>query len=146
MHIIEAPLTHTTCLPVFKPAVDHARHSGGSKTTYYVVPQGWEPAIYTNAAAADDAINGYSGFIRIGRATKDEALRTWAAYCLHSHPKPCPQAIPTFWGIKGIKTVFHGRVRVDAIDFAETHEMLTIHLFGSIEENEVKDFVGIRHV
>ncbi|KAF8145357.1 hypothetical protein K438DRAFT_1991880 [Mycena galopus ATCC 62051] len=143
MQIIEAPVTHTTCLPVFKPPVDHERHSGGSKTSYYVVPQGWVPAIYTNTTAADAATNSYSGYVRIGCATKDEALRTWAAYCIHSHPSPCPKAIPTFWGIKEVKTVFNSRA--DAIEFAKSHNMPIIHLLGSMVEDEVKDFVGIHH-
>ncbi|KAK7014635.1 hypothetical protein R3P38DRAFT_3205549 [Favolaschia claudopus] len=129
------------CLADFRPTVDHAHHSGCSKSKYYPVPEGWETAIFTDPAYAERVTNGYTGYVRYSCRTKDEALTVWADHCRRVHGTPCPNAPTTYWGIKNHKVVFHSRA--DAITFAQSKELPFIHLFGSVKKGEVKAFLGM---
>ncbi|KAK7019277.1 hypothetical protein R3P38DRAFT_3273441 [Favolaschia claudopus] len=141
MLIQELPFTYPACEPDFLPPVDHAVHSGSSKTKYYVVAEGWVPAIYTDSQSAEGAITGYSSYTRVSCPTKETALTLWAEHCREYHGTHCPNAPPTYWGVKNHKIVF--RSRADAIQFAEDKGLMWIHLFGSVKEREVKVFLGM---
>ncbi|KAJ7206726.1 hypothetical protein B0H12DRAFT_1080160 [Mycena haematopus] len=139
--LFSIPLENPTCVPNFKPDVDHAHHSASSKTSYYVVPEGWKPGVYTNSKAADEQIEGYSGYIRFKVATYKNALEAWKSHCQRNHGVDCPDAVPTYWGIKNYPVIFNSRAA--AIDFATNLRLLAIHLFGSVIEKETKQFVGL---
>ncbi|KAJ7906697.1 hypothetical protein B0H13DRAFT_1880382 [Mycena leptocephala] len=139
--VLEAALQHITCVPTFIPEVDHDRHSKGSKTSYYVVAAGWVPAIYTNSQLADDQIRGFANFVRESYATKEQALKAWNTFCQNHHGNRCPNAARTFWGIKGLTAMFESRD--EAIQFADSVGLMTINLFGSTDENEVRSFVRL---
>ncbi|KAJ7221053.1 hypothetical protein B0H12DRAFT_1270402 [Mycena haematopus] len=107
--LFSIPLENPTCVPNFKPDVDHAHHSASSKTSYYVVPEGWKPGVYTNSKAADEQIEGYSGYIRFKVATYKNALEAWKSHCQRNHGVDCPDAVPTYWGIKNYPVIFNSR-------------------------------------
>ncbi|KAJ7883085.1 hypothetical protein B0H13DRAFT_1890598 [Mycena leptocephala] len=105
------------------------------------VAAGWVPAIYTNSQLADDQIRGFANFVRESYATKEQALKAWNTFCQNHHGNRCPNAARTFWGIKGLTAMFESRD--EAIQFADSVGLMTINLFGSTDENEVRSFVRL---
>ncbi|KAJ7836455.1 hypothetical protein B0H14DRAFT_3460677 [Mycena olivaceomarginata] len=130
------------CRPVFTPPVDHVCHSGSSQTAYYVVTAGWTPGIYTNTQAADTMTNGFSGYVHFKVATKDDAIRAWKNYCKPNHGVLCDKAPPHFLGIKYNEKIFASRE--DAIEHTDLLGLHSIHLFRSLDKEEVEEFVGLR--
>ncbi|KAJ6456642.1 hypothetical protein C8R47DRAFT_1165261, partial [Mycena vitilis] len=141
MRIFEQQTQAPTCQPLFVPEVDHDRHSNGAHTQYYVVNAGFVPNIYTDSMAADNQIRGFTNYERKAFTTKADALRCWEDFCRRNHGTPCPNAVRTFWGIKGIRAIYQSRAA--ALEVADAMGLMSINLFGSQDKEDVAGFVGL---
>ncbi|KAJ6455125.1 hypothetical protein C8R47DRAFT_1082860 [Mycena vitilis] len=141
MRIFEQQMQAPTCQPLFIPNVDHDHHSKGVQTQYYVVNASLVPNIYTDVMAADNQIRGSTNYECKAFATKADALHCWEDFCRRNHGTPCPNAVRTFWGIKGIHAIYQSRAA--ALEVAGAMGLMSINLFGSHDKEDVAGFGGL---